>query len=152
MSDPAATPLIVSVPPKFANCTCPAMSAAADGDPPSMSERSTSRPCLAKIPISLATKGARFAGDTLPYEALILIGSAEGVGAPAATDGLGAVVAPPPHAATTSATSVNGTNARETLCISRHLRAAAISHQTRMPAAAAKVIPFDRFPRSLKTG
>src|SRR5256886_3071446 len=130
MSEPAATPLIVSVPPKFPNWTCPEMSAAADGAPPSISTRSTSRPCFAKMPISFAKKGARFAGVTLPYDDLILMGSGASV-APEEGDGLGAVVAAP-HAAKISDRTAIGASARENLRISRHLRAADA------PAAAGK--------------
>src|SRR3989454_8513776 len=64
--------------------------------------------------------------------------------APEEGDGLGAVVAAP-HAAKISDTSAIGTNARESVRIPRHLRAADAPGRRRP-----KVIPFDRPHRSLK--
>src|SRR2546427_4334860 len=121
MSEPPATRLIASVPPKFARCTWPAISAAADGAPPSMSTRSTSSPRFAKRPSSFAMNGARFAGVTFPYEALILIGSGAGaaVAAPGAADGSGREVGPAPQAASTRVSTVIGTSARDSDRISR---------------------------------
>src|SRR6202158_4613278 len=100
MSDPATKPLIASVPPKLPTCVWLDTSAAADGEPPSMRLRSTSRPRFSKRPSSFAMNGARFAGVTFPYDDLILIGVGVAVGvADAATvpAGLAAGV-PPPHA------------------------------------------------------
>src|SRR3989442_7509906 len=106
MSDPATKPLIASVPPKLPTCVWLETSAAADGAPPSMRLRSTSRPCFSKRPSSFAMNGARFAGVTFPYEDLILIGVGVAVGATeAATVGaeLAAGVVPPHAPATSSA-------------------------------------------------
>src|SRR5713101_1044272 len=105
MSDPATKPLIASVPPKLPTCVWLETSAAADGALPSMRLRSTSRPRFSKRPSSFAMNGARFAGVTLPYDDLILIGVGVAVGAEAATVGaeLAAGVLPPHATATSSA-------------------------------------------------
>src|SRR3981081_1331792 len=80
MSDPAKKPLMASVPPKLPTWVWLETRAAADGAPPSMRLRSTSRPRFSKRPSSFAMNGARFAGVTFPYEDLILIGVGVAVG------------------------------------------------------------------------
>src|SRR6267378_5645832 len=104
MSAPATKPLMASVPPKFPICVWPETRAADEGAPPSMRLRSTSRPRFSKRPRSLAMKGARFAGVTLPYDDLILIGVGLAVGAtdPATVGDAFAAGVPPPHAPATN--------------------------------------------------
>src|SRR4030088_327904 len=106
MSAPATKPLIASVPPKLPPRVWLETRAAADGEPPSMRLRSTSRPRFSKSPSSFAMNGARFAGVTFPYDDLILIGADGGDGAtdPAAGGpALAAGVLPPQADAPSSA-------------------------------------------------
>src|SRR5262245_29119077 len=78
---------MISVPPTCAMSMEFPSSAAMTLAPPSMSGKSTSRPCFRKMPWSFAKYGARFAGVMFWYAARTLIGAA-GVGAT-----VGAVVA-----------------------------------------------------------
>src|SRR5258706_9404736 len=139
MSAPPTKPLIASVPPKLPICVWLETSAAADGAPPSMRLSSTSRPRFSKRPSSFAMNGARFAGVTLPYDDLILIGVGDAVGATdAATVGAGLAAGwLPPHApARTSAVIPRARTRRKRIPHLRDCRHATQATGARM------VIPF----------